>query len=423
MTGTPTDPAVLQAAKQAMLEKRLQALRTSSQTEARIPRVSREAPMPLSFAQERLWFLDQLQRGNPAYNLFDGWRLRGALDVGALERAFNEVVQRHEVLRSNFSAVHDQPVQVFAAASELRFQHVDLRELAPGDRETAAQRLISEEARKRFDLNRGLLLRVTLYRLDADDQVLLITMHHIISDAWSLGVLYNEISHAYAALVGGRAIRLPELPIQYADFAAWQRQRVSGDGLTNEINFWKGQLADAALLDLPLDGSRPVQQTFLGALETLSLPEELVRELKALSRREGVTLFMTLLAAFKTLLHRYTKQSDLIVGTPASGRTQCETESLIGFFVNTLVLRTDAAGDPTFKELLQRVRQVVLDGDAHKEMPFEKIVMELQPERRSSASPLFQVMFILQGQSGHFLQLPGIMAEQIQIDNGTAKFD
>jgi len=421
MTETPTDPAMLQAAKQAMLEKRLQVLRSSSQAEPRIPRISREAPAPLSFAQERLWFLDQLQRGNPAYNLFDGWRLRGALDVKALERAFNEAVRRHEVLRSNFSAVHDQPVQVFVA-SDLRFQHVDLREVAPGDREAAAQRLLSEEARKPFDLNSGLLFRVTLYRLDADDHGLLITMHHIISDAWSLGVLYNEISHAYAALVGGRGIRLPELPIQYADFAAWQRQRLAGDALTNEINFWKGQLADAAPLDLPLDRSRPAQQTFLGALETLSLPEELVRELKALSRREGVTLFMTLLAAFKTLLHRYTKQSDLVVGTPVSGRTQCETENLIGFFVNTLVLRTDAAGDPTFKELLQRVRQVVLDGDAHKEVPFEKLVMALQPER-SGASPLFQVMFILQGQPSHSLQLPGIMAEQIQIDNGTAKFD
>jgi amino acid adenylation domain-containing protein len=305
----------------------------------------------------------------------------------------------------------------------LEFQDVDLRAVAPNDREATVQRLISEEARRPFDLGGGRLLRVTLYRLDADDHVLLITMHHIISDAWSLGVLSNEVNHAYAALVGGRDVRLPELPIQYADFAGWQRQRLSGDALTSEINFWKGQLADAVPLDLPLDRPRPAQQTFLGALETLSLPDDLVRELKALSRREGVTLFMTLLAAFKTLLHRYTKQCDLIVGTPASGRTQCETENLIGFFVNTLVLRTDVTGDPTFKELLQRVRQVVLDGDAHKEVPFEKLVMELQPERRSSASPFFQVMFILQGQPNYSLQLAGTTSEQIQIDNGTAKFD
>jgi hypothetical protein len=407
MTETPTHPGVLQAAKEAMLEKRLQALRSSSQAGTRIPRISREAPMPLSFAQERLWFLDQLQPGNPAYNLFDGWRLRGSLDVDALVRAFHEVVRRHEVLRSNFPAVHEQPVQVFRATSDLAFHRVDLQDVVPSDREATLQRLISEEARRPFDLNSGLLSRITLYRLDAANHVLLITMHHIISDAWSLGVLYNEINHAYAARVGGRDIRLPELPFQYADFAAWQRQRLSGDALTTEIDFWKRQLADAVPLDLPFDHSRPAQQTFLGALETLSLPDDLVRELKALSRREGVTLFMTLLAAFKTLLHRYTKQCDLAVGTPASGRTQCETENLIGFFVNTLVLRTDVSGDPTFNELLQRVRQGVLDGDAHKEMPFEKLVMELQPERRSNASPLFQVMFILQGQPNHVIATNG----------------
>jgi amino acid adenylation domain-containing protein len=423
MTATTADPGVLQAAKQAMLAQRLQAMRAGNQSEPRIPRISRENPAALSFAQERLWFLDQIQRGNPAYNLFDGWRLKGPINTEALEQAFNEVIRRHEVLRTSFSETQGQPVPVFASEAQLRIQQIDMRDVGAPERDAAVQTLIAEEARKPFDLNRGALLRATLYRTGEDDHVLLITMHHVISDAWSLGVLYNEVNHAYAALAGGRDIRLPELAVQYADFSAWQRQLLAGNALANDINFWKGHLAGASPLDLPLDRPRPAQQTFLGALETLSLPEELARELKALSRREGVTLFMTLLAAFKTLLHRYTQQTDLTVGTPVSGRTQCETENLIGFFVNTLVLRTDAAGDPTFRELLQRVRQVVLDGDAHKQVPFEKLVMELQPERKSGASPLFQAMFILQGQPSHPLQLPGVTTQQMQVDNGTAKFD
>jgi amino acid adenylation domain-containing protein len=424
MSAAVAETTTLAAAKQALLEKRLQALKTGGTTQPRIPRVSREEPLPLSFAQERLWFLDQLQHGNPAYNLVDAWRLKGPVQIELLEQAFNEVAQRHESLRTGFSHGTDaHPRQIVRPATNLQIARKDLRDVPVEQREATLQRLASDEARNPFDLTKDILLRVTLFSVGEIEHVLLVTMHHIISDAWSLGVLYNEVNHVYASLAAGRPARLPEVPVQYADFASWQRQLLAGDALNKEIDFWKGQLSGMSPLDLPLDRVRPAQQTFLGALETLSLPEELARELKALSRREGVTLFMTLLAAFKTLLHRYTQQSDLAVGTPVSGRTQCDTENLIGFFVNTLVLRTDVSGDPTFQELLQRVRQVVLDGDAHKQLPFERVVTELQPERSAGTSPLFQVMFIVQGPPNPPLQLPGVKGEQIQIDNGTSKFD
>jgi amino acid adenylation domain-containing protein len=413
----------LSAARQALLDKRLQTLRDRV-SQARIPRFPRQSPAPLSFAQQRLWFLDQLQPDNSAYNLFDTWRLKGLLRPEMLERALNEVVRRHESLRTTFAAVQGQPVQIVAPALEFRLEQVDLRAVPLDRREAAARRLVSDTARRPFNLSSDPLLRATLFCLGEEDHVLLINMHHIISDAWSLGVLYNELTHFYAALCAGRPFLTPELPIQYADFAIWQRQSLTGDAMENHVSYWKKQLAGALThVDLPTDHARSPQQSFLGALEMLSLPETLGRELKALSRREGVTLFMTLLAAFKTLLHRYTQQPDLCVGTPVSGRNQCETENLIGVFVNTLVLRSDFSGDPTFRELLAHVRQVVLDGDAHQEVPFERLVMELQPDRTSGSSPLFEVMFVLQGQTVQPLQFPGVVGTPMQIDNGTTKFD
>jgi amino acid adenylation domain-containing protein len=417
------EPVSLLAAKQALLERRLLGLRNGA-AQSRIPRFPRQSPAPLSFAQQRLWFLDQVQPGNPAYNLLDAWRLHGPLNSNFLEQAFNEVLQRHEALRTTFAAVQGQPVQVVAPAQEFRLKYADLRPVSSGEREKALHKLLSEEARRPFDLTRDLLVRGTLYCLGEEEHALQVTMHHIISDAWSLGVLYNELNHLYAALAGSRLLLLPPLGVQYADFAIWQRQFLTGDNFDRHIGYWKAQLAGALTqIDLPTDKSRPAQQNFLGALEMLSLPEPLGRELKALSRREGVTLFMTLLAAFKTLLHRYTHQTDLMVGTPVHGRSQCETEDLIGFFVNTLVLRTDLSSDPPFREALQRVRQTALDAYAHQEVPFEKLVMELQPERSSSYSPLFQTMFVLQGPSTHPPQLPGVSASPIQVDNGSAKFD
>jgi amino acid adenylation domain-containing protein len=418
---TEVDPGALAVAKQALLEKRLQGVR-SGRAQSRIPRFPRQSPAPLSFAQQRLWFLDQLQPGNPAYNLFDAWRLRGPLRSDFLEQALKEVVRRHEALRTTFAAVQGQPVQVVAPGHDFRLQQIDLREAA--DREKTLQGMLSQEAQRPFDVNNDLLFRATLFQLAEDEHVLLVNTHHIISDAWSLGVLYNEINHFYAALVADRPFLLPELPVQYADFAIWQRQFLTGDTLDRHVGFWKAQLAGAPnQIDLPTDYPRPTQQSFLGALEMLSLPESLSRDLKALSRREGVTLFMTLLAAFKTLLHRYTQQTDLVVGTPVHGRSQCETENLIGFFVNTLVLRTNVGEDPPFRELLQRVRQTALDGYAHQDVPFEKLVMELQPERSASYSPLFQVMFLHQGRSAHPLQLPGVTGTPMQVDNGSSKFD
>jgi len=352
---------------------------------------------PVSFAQERLWFLDQLVPNSSVYNVSGVYSLPRLLNVVALEQAINEIVRRHEALRTTFVAIDGQPVQVVAPSLTLSLQIVDLRGMPVTARNMEVQRLIAQEAQRPFDLAHGPLLRPGLLWLDDADYVLLLTIHHIVFDAWSREIFFRELSILSDAYSAGQLSPLPELSIQYADFAQWQRQWLQGEVLERHLAYWRRQLdGSPAILELPTDYARPAEQTFRGATQAFELPAILVATLKALSQREGVTVFMTLLAVFKTLLHRYTGQDDIIVGTPIANRNRVEFERLIGFFTNTLVLRTDLSGNPRFRELLWRVREVALEAYAHQELPFEKLVAELQPERNVSYHPLFQVMFVHQ---------------------------
>ena len=396
--------------------------RQNLQAPAILP-VPRDGDLPLSFAQQRLWFIDQLEPGNSAYNFPAAVRLKGPLNVTALEQSVNEIVKRHEALRTTFATVDGRPVQVIAPTLTVRPPVVNLQELLAGEREAEVRRLVIEEARRPFNLARGPLLRITLLRLAEEEHVGLLTMHHIVSDGWSTGILIRELASLYEAFSGGRSSPLPELSIQYADFAHWQRQWLQGEVLQTQLGYWKRQLLDAPLLELPTDHPRPAVQTFRGSQRSLLLPNTVGEGLKVLSRQQGVTLFMTLLAAFKILLHRYSGQDDLIVGTPIANRNRLEIEGLIGFFVNTLVVRTDLSGNPTFRELLQRVREVCLGAYAHQDLPFERLVEELHLERNLGRNPLFQVMFVLQNASMQTIALPGLTLSPVEVDNGTAHFD
>ncbi|RMF30995.1 MAG: non-ribosomal peptide synthetase, partial [Chloroflexi bacterium] len=410
----------------ATLAERIEAaLREEAGLEAPpIEPVPRDGDLPLSFAQQRLWFLDQLEPGNLLYNLPLAVRLSGRLDVEALERSLSEIVRRHEVLRTTFASVGGKPRQVIAPPKPLPLPLVDLTGLPEARREAEVQRLAQEEARRPFDLAHGPLLRVQLLKLDDEEHVVLVTMHHIVSDGWSMGVFVREIAALYAAFAAGEPSPLPELPIQYADFAAWQRKWLQGETLEKQLAYWKEQLSGSPpVLELPTDRPRPSVQTSRGASFAFALPQDLSQAIQALSQEEGVTLFMTLLAAFQTLLYRYTGQEDICVGTPIANRNRPEIEGLIGFFVNTLVLRTDLSGNPRFTELLKRVREVALGAYAHQDLPFEMLVEALQPQRDMSHSPLFQVMFVLQNVPLEALELPDLTLRPVDVDRGTATFD
>src|SRR4051812_20172481 len=368
MKSALSSPSQFSAAKQLLLEKRLQSAKARANTGSSIPRVARDRHLPLSFAQQRLWFLDQLTPASPVYNIWEIVRLKGPLDLSALEWSLSEIVRRHESLRTVFPSHEGQPVQVISPASAFPLSIVDLQGSAKVEHDL--HRLVVEESKKPFDLTRNLMIRATLFRVRPDEHVFAITMHHIASDAWSLGVFFNELSQLYENRTAGKQVNLPELPIQYADYAVWQRESLQGSLLEKQLSYWKQQLAGVPeLLELPTDKPRPAVQTFRGGTVSLRLPIELATSLKQLSRAESATQFMTLLAAFNVLLQRYTRQSDLLVGSPIAGRTQIETEGLIGFFVNTLVLRSDLSGNPSFRELLQRVRKVTLDAYAHQDLP------------------------------------------------------
>ncbi|HEX8559178.1 MAG TPA: amino acid adenylation domain-containing protein [Pyrinomonadaceae bacterium] len=390
-----------------------------------IERAPRAREMPLSLAQQRLWFIAQLDPNSVAYNIPAAVRLTGPLNAHALERAFAEVVRRHEPLRTTFETVEGGPVQVIAEeGAPPPMPLADLRAFEAARREAEVARLAGEEARRPFDLERGPLLRTTLLRLAEDEHVLLLTMHHIVSDGWSMGVLVGEVAALYEAFAGGSPSPLPELPLQYVDFAVWQNERLRGGALALQLEYWARQLKGAPpTLELPADRRRPAVQSFHGAVCSLELPAELSGSLRALCRREGVTMFMTLLAAFKGLLARYAGRRDVVVGTPVAGRNQTETEPLIGFFVNTLVLRTDLSGDPSFVELLRRVREVVLGALAHQDVPFERLVEELQPERSMSHSPLFQVAFATPTSELRDLEFSGLRLQPVGTDAQTSKFD
>jgi amino acid adenylation domain-containing protein len=378
---------------------------------------------PLSFAQQRLWFLGQLVPGSAFYNVPTAFRLTGTLNLTALQQTFNEIVRRHEALRTTFQLVDGQPVQKIAPILTISIPVINLREVPAEKREAEARRIATEEAHCPFDLTNGPLLRVKLLQFDETEHVLLLNLHHIVSDGWSIGVLIREVGTLYAAFVTGKPSPLPALPIQYADFALWQREWLPGKVLETQLTYWQKQLADISILSLPADRPRPAIQTYRGATQTLSLPKPLSEALEALSQQEGITLFMTLLAAFQTLLYRYTCTEDIAVGSPIANRNRSDIEPLIGFFVNSLVLRTDLAGNPTFRELLSRVREVALGAYAHQDLPFEKLVEELHPERNLNQNPLFQVVFALQNAPVEALELPGLILSPQQFDSGTTRFD
>ncbi|MCC6858504.1 MAG: amino acid adenylation domain-containing protein [Bryobacterales bacterium] len=391
-----------------------------------IRRAARDGELPLSFAQQRLWFLDQLEPGSAFYNLPEFHRITGPLHVAALERALNEVVRRHEILRTTFQAADGRPVQVIAPRFTLALPVTDLRGLREAEREAEAQRLAVEEARQPFDLSRGPLIRARLVRLADQDHLVLLVMHHIVSDAWSTRIAMQETAALYDAYSAGRASPLPEPALQYADFAAWQREWLQGQALEAELDYWKRRLAGVPpLLELPADRRRPAVQTFAGSYEQFTLPSGLTASLRELARREGVTLFMLLTAVFELLLHRYSGQEDFTIGTPIAGRNRAEVEPLIGFFINTLVLRANLSGDPTFRELLQRVRGTALGAYAHQDTPFELLVDALEPDRDMSRSPLFQVMFVLQNAQPPARQLreSRLTLTAAEAHPGTAKFD
>jgi amino acid adenylation domain-containing protein len=391
-----------------------------------IKRRERVGPLPLSFAQQRLWFIDQLHPRSTLYNLPLALRLSGALNVRALNQTFSRLVARHESLRTTFSTLDGEPVQVIHPVRASVTPVIDLTELRERERSLRCEQLLRAEAAEPFDLSSGPLLRALLVRMEAEDHVVLLTMHHIISDGWSLGVLVREVSELYQAYAAGREPELAELEVQYGDYAAWQRQWLSGAVLEGELEYWRKQLSGSnGMLEVLGDHVRPAIASHRGGVEEFEIGAALAEGLRRVSRDEAVTLFMLLLAAWQSLLFRYGGNGDVPVGTPIANRNRRETEGLIGFFVNTLVIRSQVSGELQFTDLLKQVRDTALAAYAHQDMPFEKLVEELQPERSLSHEPLFQVMFVLQNAPVGALALTGLQLSPVhgEIGGGTAKFD
>jgi amino acid adenylation domain-containing protein len=419
--------AGLSPAKRALLELRLMKKRPAGSARQVIPARANHEPAPLSFHQQGLWVLNQLMPGTSLYHTPVAARLTGILDVNALKGALNFIVARHDALRTTFTTTEGTPSQVVAAVVKLDLELIDLSSELEVELETSAQRVLQEEARRPFDLSQGPLIRSILVRLSAHEHILLVTMHHIVTDGWSVGIFQRELSAAYQAFAAGHAPDLPALPIQYPDYSCWQRQSFMGKVYDTQLSYWKKQFATLPqVLELPTDHPRPSVQAhraFRGAHHTICLSKQLTTELQQLSQKQGATLFMTLLAAFQVLLHRYTGEEDIVVGTPIAGRQMPETENLIGLFINTLPIRTNLSGAPSFRELLGRVKKVALGAYAHQDLPFELLVKELQPERTLAHNPLFQVMFVLQSEEITALQLPGLVTEHFRVGNVMANFD
>ncbi|HEY0603974.1 MAG TPA: amino acid adenylation domain-containing protein [Herpetosiphonaceae bacterium] len=404
-----------------LLNERRDQKQTGPQT---ITRRRDQSTAPLSFSQQRLWFLEQLDPGTAAYNLPQAVRLQGRLDVDVLRRSLNEIVRRHESLRTTFAASEGEPHAVVAPALELDLPIVDLRDLPVDEREQTIQRWMQTEATQPFDLQRGPLLRVRLLRQAADEYILLINIHHIVSDGWSNSVLIREIAAHYQAFAANQPSPLPQLPIQYADFAAWQREYLQSEVLDRHMSYWKQQLDGAAtVLALPTDRPRPAVQTVAGARHYIRVPQRLTERLKQISQEAGASLFITLLAGFHALMYRYTGQDDILVGSPVANRNRAEVEPLIGFFVNTLVLRSRFTQGITFRELLQQTRQVALEAQDHQDLPFEKLVEDLHVARDLSRNSLFQVMFALQNAHLPDLSSPTLEITPLETDSNTALFD
>ncbi len=417
--------ARLSPEKRAILQRKLMAARAARVDADLIPVRQKSHACALSYAQELLWLLDQLTAGsNAAYNVPRALRLSGTLDIAALQKSLDAIVLRHEVLRTTYALRGEGPVQLVTDAQGANLRVIDLAGLDDDAQDAEVKRLLVDEARYHFDLTSDLMLRSTLIRQSDREHVLLMVTHHIASDGWSREILFRELVEHYGAFARGQQPNVEPLRIQYADFAAWQRKELDGEEMTRELDYWLKQLEGApASLELPTDRPRPSAQSFRGARRPMLFPRALVDELQKLSRAEGATLFMTLMAAFQVLLHRYTGQDDIVVGTPIAGRDRVEVEPLIGYFTNTLAMRTKLDGDPTFRELLARVREVALGAFAHQSLPFEKLVVTLNPERTLSHTPIFQVMFTAGNASAAGLELPDLVLTPLRTDRGTAKFD
>ncbi|MEL7227099.1 MAG: condensation domain-containing protein, partial [Cyanobacteria bacterium J06576_12] len=363
-----------------------------------IPKAKRDHPLPLSFAQERLWFIQQLDPDSAAYNQTVAVRLTGNLCIDALHQSLQTIVDRHEALRTTFILQQGKPVQQIASTLAAALLRVNLQTLAPDQQTKEVQRLATATDQQPFDLTQGPLFRVKILHLQENEHVLLWTTHHIISDIWSTGVLVNELATLYTAYTTSSLPLLESLPIQYADFAVWQRQWLTGEVLDQQLTYWRQQLGgQLPVLNLPADYPPPETPSFQGDMATFQLSAELAGKLHRLSQDNGATLFMTLLAGFKTLLYAHTGQPDMMVGTDIANRNRAEIEGLIGFFVNLLVLRTDLSGNPSFQDLLHRVRNVALDSYAHQDLPFSQLVQTLQTDaRRGDSTPLVQVLFVMQ---------------------------
>ncbi|HEY9401293.1 MAG TPA: amino acid adenylation domain-containing protein [Pyrinomonadaceae bacterium] len=410
----------------AGLAEKVEAARGTEQAASSAPvlrRIPRDGALPLSFAQHRLWFLDQLVPGNPFYNVMAAVRFTGSLDRAVLERSINEIVRRHESLRTTFTEFQGQPAQVIGEPWAVKMKLVDLGVFPETEQGERLQQLATEENQRSFDLAQGPLLRVTLVRLSATEHVLLLAIHHIVFDGWSFGVFLREIATHYEAFLGGNSSPLPELTYQYADFAHWQREWLQGEVLATQLGYWKKQLAGSTALQLPTDRPRPATQTFNGARQSFVIPATLRDAIKSLSNEEEATFFMTLLAALQTLLYRHTGVEDIVVGSPIANRQRAELDDLIGFFLNALPLRADLSGNPSFRELLGRVRETALGAYAHQDVPFEKLVEELRPERTHTHTPLFHIWFTLQNAPVPPLRLPDLQWSMLQVDDGTSKFD
>ncbi len=383
-----------------------------------------QAAFPASFAQQRLWFLDQLEPGTAAYNIPRAFRITGPLNVDVLTRSFQIVIQRHASLRTVFDSVEGEARQIVLSDVDVNIRVVDLAAFPESERETEALRIASEEGKKPFDLTEGPLLRHILVRLLPETHLLVLVMHHIITDGWSIAILFREVTKCYAALTKNEKPELPELRLQYTEYAQRQREYMSGKVLTREIEHWKNKLAGAqTLLDLPTDHPRPSAHSWHGAREEISLNSATLGKLKALARAERSTLFMVAVAAFQSLLWRYANQESILIGAPIAGRNEVEIEDMIGLFVNTLVFRTDFSTDMSFRDLIQQVRSFALEAYMHQDLPFEKLVEELVPQRSLDTHPLFQVMFTFQNIPKQVFEIPGLRIKEMPFEAGIAKLD
>jgi hypothetical protein len=417
--------ARLSPAKLALLAQRLGkggAPDVGLQPIPRRPEVGRAAP--LSFAQERLWFLHRLEPESVVYNIARAIRLRGRVEREVFEQCFDEIVKRHDILRTTFAEHDGEPAQAVAPHTNVSIPVIDLSGLGAPEREAAARAAAAAEAARPFDLVSGPLYRMRLLRLDEEEHVALFTLHHIVSDAWSTAVLVKELVALYGAFVRGEASPLAALPIQYADFAGWQRGWLRGAALEELFGYWRRQLAGAPpVLNLPTDGPRPLAPGHQGARLSRTLPQTLAVSVQTLSLKEKATLFTTLLALFNVLMHHYSAQEDIVVGSPIANRNRAEVEGLIGFFVNTLALRTDLSGDPTFRALVGRVREVTLGAYAHQDLPFARVVKAVGSERTLGHTPLFQVVFHMNNVPTSAFELPGLSLAPVESPPITVPFD